>query len=78
MNCKTKVAILNIPINYGEITNNSTLIKPKEIDKDSEEKSCDKNQNDKLRVNYKARKGLRSFAVKNRYCVLKLPRNKIL
>ena len=54
-----------------EQVNISTLIKPKEIDKVSKEKSCDKNQNKKLRVNYKARKGLPSFASKNKDRVFK-------
>ena len=66
MNCKTKVAILNIPINYGEITNNSTLNKPKEKEKDSEDKSSDKNKNKRLRVIYKTRKGLRQKKIDKR------------
>ena len=45
-----------------EQVNNSTLVKPKEIEKFSEEKSSDINQNKRLRVIYKTRKGLRSFA----------------
>ena len=48
-----------------EQVNNSTLIKPKEVDKFFEDKISDKNQNKRLRVIYKTRKGLRSVAVKN-------------
>ena len=53
-----------------EQENNSTLIKPKEINKDSEEKSSDINKNKRLQVYHKTRKGLRSFAVMNKDCVL--------
>ena len=41
--------------------NNSILIKPKEIDQHSEEKSSDINYNKRLRVNYKARKRFAKF-----------------
>ena len=61
-----------------EQENNSTLIKPKEINKDSEEKSSDINKNKRLRVYHKTRKGLQSFRMKNKDCVLSLPRNEIL
>ena len=53
-----------------EQENNSTLIKPKEINKDSEEKSSDINKNKRLQVYHKTRKGLQSFTVKNKDCVL--------